>query len=283
MNNGYLILARTAEEQKAASTCAYSIRINNPESSVTMIIDDINNVITEYEEPFEYIIELPNKVNDDLRANDWQLLEITPYDHNVVLDCYSLVKEDHTELWNYLYHYDMCYSVSTKDFKGQRTTKQLEWHSDHNITLVIGECYYFKKDSELALEFFNFAELYMTEYESVMGKYIEARHIPRYYDSDLIHSLITSHIDSISEVTPYHENILEIIDMDVVTNDLINRNRVETNWTDYLNVWISESTKIKIQNFAINSTIAYKDVTFVTDEIYDEHRNYFRKQITVVD
>lgn len=283
MSKGYLILARTSEEQKAAAACAYSIRIHNPKASVTLVVDDINNIITDYEEPFEYIIELPYPVNDDLRANEWQLHDVTQYDQNIVIDCYSLVCESHDALWDYLSHYDMCYGTSVMNFKGEAVSKQLEWHNEHDITYVNSDCFYFKKNSTLTSEFFAFAKLYMTRFVDVMSTYIESQYIPTYYDSNLIHSLIIAHIDIINDVTPYHDDILKIIDMDVVTNELLTNDRIECNWSDYLNVWIGDHARIKIQNFAINHTIAYKNVTFVTDEIYNEYRNYFRNKTSMVD
>ena len=99
MSNGYVILAFTAQEQKAASACAYSIKIQNPNAHVSMIIDSLDNANDAYEEPFDNIIELPFDVVSDIRANDWQLKYVSPYDNTIAIDCYSLVKEKHDNLW----------------------------------------------------------------------------------------------------------------------------------------------------------------------------------------
>lgn len=279
MSRGYVILANTSAEQKAASACAYSIRINNPNASVTMAINHINNIIKDYEEPFEYIVELPYITNDDLRANDWQLYELTPYDETIVVDCYSLVKEDHSALWDYLESYDMCYGITTKNFRNEVISRG----EVNDINFVNAEMYYFKKDSELAQEVFTVARLYMSHWKEILNEFIDPQHVPIKYDPVLIHSVIINHLDMYKEVTPYHSNILEIIDMESMNHYLYHNNRIKNNWSEYLNVWSSDNVKLKIQNFAINSTIAYKNNNFVTDEIYDEHRNYFREKTNLVD
>ncbi len=86
MSNGYVILAFTSQEQKAASACAYSIKIQNPNAHVSMIIDSLDNANDAYEEPFDNIIELPFDVVSDIRANDWQLKYVSPYDNTIAID-----------------------------------------------------------------------------------------------------------------------------------------------------------------------------------------------------
>ena len=103
------------------------------------------------------------------------------------------------------------------------------------------------------------------------------------YETNLIHAFIVSHLDIYTEVVPYHDNILEIVDMSMVNVYLKSRGRIEDNWSDYINVWTSAGAKLKIQNFAINNTIVYKNNTFITDEIYDEHRRHYRNQADLVD
>ena len=63
--------------------------------------------------------------------------------------------------------------------------------------------------------------------------------------------------------------------MKLMTKYLKESDRIENNWSDYINVWTSADAKLKIQNYAINNTIVYKDTTFITDEIYDEHRKHY--------
>jgi len=283
MSNGYVILAFDAQEQKAASACAYSIKIQNPNAHVSMIIDSLDNALDAYEDPFDNIIELPFDTVSDLRANDWQLNHVTPYDNTIAIDCYSLVKEKHDELWDYLSNYEMCYSIRSMDFKTNVYDDIPEWFDMYNIKKISSDLFYFQKDSDIAKQFFLLSELYMQSWTSALREFIEFQYVPTYYDSNLMHSFIISHLDIHKEVTPYHASILEIIDMNIITKYLKENDKIENNWSDYINVWTSAGAKLKIQNYAINHTISYKDTTFITDEIYDEHRKHYNTQNTLVD
>ena len=113
MSNGYVILANTNIEHREAAACAYSIRIHNPDASISMIVPNVNDVAEQYEEPFENIVELPFDKNiQTRRANDWQIYWASPYENTIAVDCKTIVKEDHTSLWDYLIdHYDLCLSL----------------------------------------------------------------------------------------------------------------------------------------------------------------------------
>jgi hypothetical protein len=283
MSNGYVILAFNAQEQKAASACAYSIKIQNPHASVSMVINSLNNLLDKYEEPFDNIIELPFDTVEDIRANDWQLNYVTPYDNTIAIDCYSLVKEKHDELWEYLSNYEMCYSIRTMNFRTVMYDVVPDGYDTHNIKNLSSDLFYFKKDSEITKQFFLLSEIYMQQWTDSLKEFIEFQYIPTEYDSNLMHAFIISHLDIYQEVTPHHDTILEIIDMNSITKYLKDNDRIEKNWSDYINVWTSTDTKLKIQNYAINNTIVYKDKTFITDEIYDEHRKQYTIQTNLVD
>jgi hypothetical protein len=283
MSNGYVILAFNAQEQKAASACAYSIKIQNPHASVSMVINSLNNLLDKYEEPFDNIIELPFDTVEDIRANDWQLNYVTPYDNTIAIDCYSLVKEKHDELWEYLSNYEMCYSIRTMNFRTVMYDVVPDGYDTHNIKNLSSDLFYFKKDSEITKQFFLLSKIYMQQWTVALKEFIELQYIPIEYDSNLMHAFIISHLDIYQEVTPHHDTILEIIDMNSITKYLKDNDRIEKNWSDYINVWTSTDTKLKIQNYAINNTIVYKDKTFITDEIYDEHRKQYTIQTNLVD
>jgi hypothetical protein len=282
MSNGYVILAFNAQEQKAASACAYSIKIQNPHASVSMVINSLNNLLDKYEEPFDNIIELPFDTVEDIRANDWQLNYVTPYDNTIAIDCYSLVKEKHDELWEYLSNYEMCYSIRTMNFRTVMYDVVPDGYDTHNIKNLSSDLFYFKKDSEITKQFFLLSKIYMQQWTVALKEFIELQYIPIEYDSNLMHAFIISHLDIYQEVTPHHDTILEIIDMNSITKYLKDNDRIEKNWSDYINVWTSTDTKLKIQNYAINNTIVYKDKTFITDEIYDEHRKQYTIQTNLV-
>ena len=46
-------------------------------------------------------------------------------------------------------------------------------------------------------------------------------------------------------------------------------------WTDRLNTWTSKGAKVKIQNFAMHTNLYYGEQEFLTEEIFDGHRQAF--------
>ena len=118
-DRGYIILAMQDYEYEQATALAYSIKIHNPDASVTLVTNYIDRVPKHYEEAFDYIVDMPYPSDEITRVNDWQLYWATPYKHNIVIDCASLVKENHNSIWEYLEdHYDIYFFNQSSNFRG---------------------------------------------------------------------------------------------------------------------------------------------------------------------
>lgn len=275
MSKGYVILAGNPLEFQQASACAYSIMSANRDQSVSLIVPNLSKVPEELLEPFENLIELPFDKFDPVRQNDWQLYWTTPYDNTIAIDCKCLVKENHDVLWDYLIdHYDICFPTQTHNFDGLRTQKSKTqvYRDDYNLTALDSHMFFFKKDRELALQYFKMADPYMRNWQTVFAKHFAPHHIPLTYDSNLIHSLIAECIGA--EMSVHHPEIFAYLDMKTAHLDgMIGR---WDKWTDRLDAWNSKDGKIKIQNFAVNRTVYYAEDDFFTEEIFNEQRNYYR-------
>lgn len=287
-NNGYVILASTEEQQRAAALCAYSIKIKNKDASVTMITPSLRSVISDYEEPFDMIVELPFPAEDNLRANDWQLYWATPYENTIAVDCYSIVKEDQSSLWEYLIaHHDFAIpqrGVTFRDEFINRYADPTNVYMIHDFKHVYSNIFFFNK-SEFSLAYFKLMDPYAREWRVALSKSLEAQFVPERYDTDLMHGVIIWHLGIYRDIVPYH-NVFKNIDMREMTTRYRNATKVERGWTEHLNTWISNGAKLKIQNFAIDGILHYADPGFNTAEIYDGHRNYFRElglKATLVD
>jgi hypothetical protein len=287
-NTGYVILASTEEQQRAAALCAYSIKIKNKDASVTMVTPSLTSVISDYEEPFDMIVELPFLAEENLRANDWQLYWATPYENTIAVDCYSIIKEDQSSLWEYLIaHHDFAIPQRSVTFRDEiigRYADPTNVYVTHDFKHVYSNVFFFNK-SEFSLSYFKLMDPYARNWRDALSKAIEARFIPERYDTDLMHSVIVWHLGIQPDVVTYH-NVFKNIDMREMTTRYRNATKVERGWAEHLNTWISNGAKLKIQNFAIDGILHYADPGFNTAEIYDGHRNYFRElglKATVVD
>lgn len=275
MNKGYVILAGNTTEYRQAAAAAYSLRIKNPEASVSIVVPDLRKIADHWLEPFENAIELPFIKSEISRLNDWQLYWATPYEYTIALDCRTLVKENHDQLWDYLIeHYDICFPTRTINFDGRklRYTKTLDYTSEYNLKMLNSHMFYFKKDSDLTLRYFKMADPYMRNWQTAFAKHFAPQHVTINYQPDIMHSLVAECIGE--DVSVYHPEMFTYIDMHISHQDgLIGRwNR----WTDRLNIWASRDGKIKIQNFAVNNTLYYAEEDFLTEEIFNEQRDYYR-------
>ena len=56
MNNGFVILGDDLTSLRNACACAYSIKSEMPTASVTLIVPDLEQDHSRYDEPFDYSI-----------------------------------------------------------------------------------------------------------------------------------------------------------------------------------------------------------------------------------
>lgn len=274
-DRGYVIIAVNDAEYRMAAGLAYSIMLKNSNASISMLVDNIDAVDNKWLEPFANIIELPFFKAENARENDWQLYWSTPYQYTIAIDCRSIVKENHDQIWDYLIgNYELYFPTQILNFDGDvlQANHMAPYRSEYFMLPVFSNMFYFEKDSEQTLRYFKLADPYMREWRTALAKHFSAQHVPTHYSADIMHSLL---MECLIEQSPQiNKDILTYIDMlTALTDDRIGR---WSNWIDRLNVWSSRGGKIKIQNFAINRTLFYFNEEFLTDEIFNEHRDQYR-------
>ena len=270
-----MILAGNETEYRQAAACAYSIKTKNLDASVSVVVPKLNKISDYWLEPFDNAIELPFITSEVTRLNDWQLYWATPYEYTIALDCRTLVKENHDQLWDYLIeHYDICFPSQVTNFDGRklRYTKTLEYTSEYNLKMLNSHMFYFQKDSDLALRYFKMADPYMRNWQTAFAKHFAPQHVTLSYHPDIMHSLVAECLGE--DVAVYHPEVFTYIDMWIAHQDgVIGRWK---KWTDRLNIWASRDGKIKVQNYAINGTLHYAENDFLTEEIFNEQRDHYR-------
>ena len=183
-----------------------------------------------------------------------------------------LVKEDQTSIWEYLIdHHSIAFPTQVNDIRQYeiKTKYQQQLESEYDLQVVYSGMFFFKRDAE-ALKHFKLADVYFQNWNEVYGTYLKAQHIPDFFEADVLHTLVANH--SGGDVTMYH-NMLNYIDMRYsVKVGVLGK---ITKWTDNLTVWSSDAGKIKIQNYAVNSTMYYHENEFLTDDIFNEQQSYY--------
>ena len=274
-NRGYVILAMQDFEYEQATALAYSIKLHNKDASVTLVTNYVDRIPKHFEEVFDYLVDMPYGSSDITRVNDWQLYWSTPYVHNIVIDCASLVKENHDSIWEYLEdHYDIYFFNQCDNFRGMplknKTFELLK--EEYKLDPVYSHMFYFKHDAETSLAFFKLADVFMQNWRDVFNHYFSKAHTPSSYDSNIMYSLLNTIV--LFEYPSLHENIINTINM---PGTLASGNIGQWNkWTDRLNVWNSENAKVKIQNYAVATNLYYGEQEFLTEDIFNGHRDTYR-------
>jgi hypothetical protein len=273
-DRGYVIVAMQDFEYEQATALAYSIKLQNKKASVSLVTNYTDRIPEHFHEVFDYLIELPYGFSETTRANEWQLYWCTPYVHTMVVDCASLVKENHDSTWDYLIDQkDICFFNRATNFKGaplvNKNANVLE--INYKLTKVYSSMYYFKHDTDIALAYFKLADVFMQNWREVYAHYFSEVHKPSQFSPDIIHSLLNTVI--IHDDPLLHKDLVTIVNMPVTLED--GNIGVWDKWTDCLNTWASKGAKIKIQNFAISTNLYYGEQEFLTQEIFDEHRNTY--------
>lgn len=277
-NRGYVIVAMTVEDQNAAALCAYSIKNFNRDASVTLVLPDLSKAVKQFEEPFDYIIELPFTVNRDRRANDWQLWWCSPYDNTIAIDAYSVVGVNHESLWSHVtQNFNVCFSTSRLHFNGQHINLPDEsLYAEKEVSWINSSMFYFDKSNE-SLNYFKLADPVMRDWKTAMQKLTEPKYQSTKYNSDLMHSLLVNVSRTPENLKTADADIFSLYDMGYLNEIFKSQSRIKKSWTEYINVWPMYGSRFKVQNYIISGVFHYHDPEFITEEIYDSYRDYFRE------
>lgn len=275
MTKGIVTLATNEDEFNAASLLAYSLKISNPNLPISLITDFKDKVPHHQIDIYNSIEELPYSKSEITRQNDWQLYWASPYDETIFIDCYTLVKCSIEQIFEYYSdHYDIIFPRKILDFKGNvlknKHISQLI-DNEYKIEYVNSDFFYFKKNSQIALEYFKLSDHYMQNWNAIYSNTFAKHHKPLTYSSDITHGLLCFLYKE--ETTGIHE-VAQCINMQTTLDDGIIGKNIK-HWQDRLDIWFSYGTKLKLQNFAINKVFHHKSKRIYTFEIENDHKVYY--------
>lgn len=272
---GYLIFAVTELELRHAELLAYSIKIKMPSADITLAVPNINTVDKKYLQAFDQITQLPFASAPTAEQTVWQAYWCTPYEYTMVVDAKSIIKTDQTTTWDYLCdHHTVCFAQQVLDYKNNPIHSKYQniLKEEYQLKPVYARQFFFHNSSDDALAYFKLADVYFQNWQQVCNTFLAKQHIPDEFDANLMHTFVANHCRA--DVFALHSNILDYVDMDVsLVNRLLGNHE---RWTDKLNIWASENAKLKIQNFAVNNMLYYKEENFLTKELVDDQRNFYR-------
>tara|TARA_Y100000389_G_scaffold73229_1_gene69888 strand:+ start:967 stop:1842 length:876 start_codon:yes stop_codon:yes gene_type:complete len=278
MSKGFLLLGIDTDQDqiKYAYTTALSIKTCDPEASICLIVDDIEKkLISGYENVFDYIIELPfgnTAYKDGFHgSNIWQLREATPYDETIYIDYDTLfLNTDINQLWEILDVYDIAMPNISRSFRNQPLDRRqlFEFENYYKFPMLYSNFIYFKKDSQLAIDWFKMADPVFQNWRDVYTQLMNDKK-PTYFNKNVLCNIVTHLLDVKNEVSVSLNNLY---DLHAHSQHLWNKD-IPDNWTDILNYWFPENNRLIVENSIISSGIVhYRDENFITEEIINEYR-----------
>lgn len=190
---GYVIIAQNTANVNyidCADALAISIKLANPNASVTLISNDVSMC-----SEFDHVIELPYgdlAPNSDWKLiNDWQVYEASPYEETIKLEADMIVNTNLDYLFDVLNIKDVCVCTSIRNYKQEISDSRFyrKFIDDNKLPDVYNAITYFKK-SPFAEQFFKNVRFVFENWNEVIKNY--RTNINEQPTTDWVYSIVCS-------------------------------------------------------------------------------------------
>lgn len=286
LSRGFLTLGINTDSDQImySYALALSIKACDPTAEICLIVDKSKSdeVPTKYHHAFDYITELPfgnTGYSDGFHgSNIWQLQYATPFEENIYLDNDIIFnKVDIDLLWEQLSYKDVGVSGIATTYRNFPCNKEyyFEIETNYELPTLYNQLFYFKRDSQLAIEWFKMADPVFQNWRDVYKTVLKDKK-PLSFNKNVLMNIVHHFLDVGNEV---RLDIHNYYDLDLRSQGLWHYDVPEM-WTEMLNHWYTDEGRLIIENSAIeNGIIHYRDKKFLTQEILDGIRN----KVSIVD
>lgn len=267
MNFGYLIIISKNDEinyLRLAYALALSIKNTQREGydKVALITDDVQSV-KKLKSPwvFDRVIKWDKEKHWDGRS--W-MDELTPWDYTVCLDADMLFLRDYSHWIEYFIANNELYvPAKAYTYRGEEVTNDYYRKAFTNNELPNLYSFYtfFKKDSELAKEFFTLGRYIIKNQNEFKNLFLKG-YKPKVVGTDEAFALAAKILD-----------VQEEISYDLDFPKVVHLKPMIQNWpwpastvSDHVGFYFDLAGKLKIGNFQQHDIVHYNEKTFVTDE-----------------
>jgi hypothetical protein len=268
MNFGYLIVVSkhdTIDYLKLAYALALSIKNTQKQGfdKVALVIDDasaLSNLKSAW--VFDQVIEWKEETFWDGRS--WMDC-LSPWDYTVCLDADMLFFRDHSHWIEYfienseLYVANKAYTyrdeIVTNDFYRKTFVK-------NNLPNLYSFYTFFKKDSELATEFFTLGR-YILKNPTEFSNLFLSNHKPKVVGTDEAFALSAKLLD----ITDQIAYPLEFPKITHMKGQVQNWPWLADVFTNHVGVYLNKEAQLKIGNYQQTNIVHYVEKELITDEI----------------
>jgi hypothetical protein len=268
MNFGYLIVVSTSDEVDYPQLAyALALSIKNTQKpgydKVALVIDDPHQ-ITRFNSPwvFDHVIQWDKKTHWDGRS--W-MDQLSPFENTVCLDADMLFTRDYSHWADYFVENCDLY-VANKSYTYRGEVVQDEFYRKAFIRNQLPNLYsfytFFKKDSELAKEFFTLGR-YIIENPSEYSNLFLSTYKPKVVGTDEAFALSAKILDIQDEIS-YPLEFPRVVHMKSMIQ----------NWpwpadsvSDHVGFYLNPKGKLKIGNYQQHDIVHYVEKDKINIEL----------------
>lgn len=268
MDKGIVIVAQnntTTDYVACARVLAKSIKKTNPNLSVSIITNNIN----EADNPiFDYIIPLPHgdtSTEEWKLSNDWQVYEASPYDETIKIESDVLVTRDISDWWEICGSRELVIAQGCVDYKNRQSNSRFyrNFFDKNELPDVYNGIVYFKKTYLVQKFFMLIKDIYdnWEQYKDALA-YCASSETPT---NDIAYAIATNIIGEKNALLPKSINPLKWVHMkpriiNVMSDD----------WTRECFFEILKCGQVRI-----NSYTQYYPIHYVHKELAKKFEKYY--------
>jgi hypothetical protein len=268
MNFGYLIFVSSAKENSYESL-AYSLALSIKNTQkpgydkVALVIDD-KTLLNKFKSlwVFDHIIEWNQETFWDGRS--W-MDKLSPFDATVCLDADMLFLEDHSHWIDYFIENSELY-IANKSYTYRNEIVTSSFYRNAFVKNDLPNLYsfytFFKKDSELATEFFKLGR-YIIKHPIEFSNLFLLELKPKVVGTDEAFAL-SAKILGIEDQIAYNLDFPKVIH---IKGRVQNTGTEIDDWTNHLGFYFNLDGKLKIANYQQHNIVHYVEKNKFTTEL----------------
>jgi hypothetical protein len=268
MNFGYLIVVSTATNVDYA-TLAYglALSIKNTQKQgydrVALVVDDVTQVERFTDSwVFDHVIAWDQETFWDGRS--W-MDQLSPFDHTVCLDADMLFFRDYSHWIDYFIENTELYVANdSQTYRGERVTSD-EYRrafTRNKLPNLYSMWTFFKKDSELAAEFFTLGRYILKNPVEFSNEFL-TEFKPKVVGTDEAFAL-SAKILGIEDEIAYDLSFPKLVHMKPLIQ---NWPWPANTWVDHVGFYFNRAAQLKFGNFQQDDIVHYVEKTKVDSEV----------------
>lgn len=268
MNFGYLIfVSNNTEYDYLQMAYALALSIKNTQrpgyDQVCLVTDNIESVSKlQSSWVFDKVLYHEPKEGWDIRS--WMDC-YSPYENTVCLDADMLFTRDYSHWIDYfIENCDLYVANNSYTYRGEKVTSDeyRKTFTKNDLPNLYSFYTFFKKDSELAQEFFRLGR-YIIENPKEFANNFLVEHKPRVIGTDEAFALSAKILD-ISDVIAYSLEFPTVVHMKPMVQ---NWPWPATSWSDHVGFYLNRKGQLKIGNYQQHGIVHYVEKNKIDDEL----------------